>query len=237
MPIRADGPGEVHEVDRFDGGAGWIAHPDERMQRASHALATEEGLWLVDPVDAVGLDDWLADLAADHGVDGVAGVVVCYTYHRRDAAAIARRHDVPVHLPAWFSGLDDGDVSAPVVRFDDRLPGTDFRLRRVVDNALVQEAALWDGESLVVAESVGTADYFLAPGERLGVSLLQRPTPPRDALTGLVPERVLPGHGAGVATDAADALADALDGARRRAPGMYARNLPLLARMMYVASR
>ena len=51
----------VDIVDAFDGGFGWQAQPEESLQRASHALATDDGLWLLDPVDAPGLD---AELAA-----------------------------------------------------------------------------------------------------------------------------------------------------------------------------
>lgn len=237
MVVRADGPGEVHEIDRWDGGAGWIAHPEERMQRTSHALATDGGLWLVDPVDAVGLDDWLADLAADTGAGSVAGVAVCYDNHRRDAAAIARRHGLPVHLPDWFTTLDDGDIAAPVARFAGTLPGTEYRVVPLLRNRFMQEAALWDGETLVVPESLGTADFFRANGERLGVSMLRRPVPPRDRLGGLSPERVLCSHGEGVTTEAAAALETALADSRRNAPELYRRYLPLLARMVYAATR
>jgi hypothetical protein len=49
-----------------------------------------------------------------------------------------------------------------------------------------------------------------------------RLTPPRAALSGIDPARVLVGHGAGVFDDAAAAIRDALDGSRRNAPGLYA---------------
>jgi len=42
MPMKADGSTTLAEIDRFDGGVGWIAYPDETMQRASHALQTDE---------------------------------------------------------------------------------------------------------------------------------------------------------------------------------------------------
>lgn len=236
MPIRAAGPGTVNEVDRWPGGAGWIAHPEEAMERTSHALATDAGLWLVDPVDATGLDAWLGDLAVDTGVGGVAGVAVCYDNHRRDAAAIARRHGLPVHLPDWFTTLRDADVDAPVERFAGTLPGTEYRVLPLLRNRFMQEAALWDGETLVVPESLGTAAFFRVEGERLGVSMLRRPFPPRDRLGGLSPERVLCSHGEGVTTDAAAALETALQDARRNAPALYREYLPLLVRMIYAAS-
>jgi hypothetical protein len=236
MPIRADGPGTVTEIDRWSGGAGWIAHPTEAMERTSHALATDGGLWLVDPVEATGLDAWLDDLAADTGVDGVAGVAVCYDNHRRDAAAIARRHDLPVHLPEWVTNLADGDIAAPVERFEGSLPGTAYRSIPLLRNRFMQEAALWDGETLLVPESLGTAGFFRANGERLGVSMLRRPVPPRDRLGPLSPERILCSHGEGVTTDAAAALETALGEARRNAPALYREYLPLLVRMIYAAT-
>jgi hypothetical protein len=74
----------------------------------------------------------------------------------------------------------------------------------------------------VVAEAVGTAEYYLASSERLGVHPALRLFPPR-RLGRFDPERVLVGHGAGILDDAAAALSDALDGARARAPGLYAK--------------
>ncbi|WP_255149337.1 hypothetical protein [Halorarius halobius] len=204
MPSKLTGPGTVHEIGRFDGGVGWLAHPEETMRRASHALATEGGVFVVDPVDADGLDDLLAEFGE------VAGVVVLLEYHTRHAERIAARHDVPVYLPAGLTGVDLG---VPVRRFSGALPATTYDLLPVTVNPLWKEWALFDGETLVVAEAVGATDYFLAPGETdLGVSYLRRPFPP-EALAGLDPERVLVGHGAGVHEDAAGALATALDSA------------------------
>ncbi|WP_115863979.1 hypothetical protein [Halorussus litoreus] len=219
MPMKQTDPAtDYEEIDRWDGGVGWIAHPGESMRRASHALASESGVWLVDPVDAAGLDDLIAEFG------DVAGVVVLLSRHYRDADEIAARHDVPVYVPAWFDSIPDLD--APLRRFDTRLPDTDYRLLTVVDTFGWEEAALYDDESgtLVVPESVGNSSYFTTESERLGVHPMIRLTPP-SALRGLGPERVLVGHGAGVQEGAARALADALDGARRRAPRLYVETL------------
>src|SRR5699024_3715660 len=83
MPMKDTGRTDLVTIDRFDGGVGWLAHPDERMQRASHALSTDDGVWLVDPVDADGLDDLLAEEG------DVAGVVILLDRHKRDAARLA----------------------------------------------------------------------------------------------------------------------------------------------------
>lgn len=232
MPTKRTGPGdEYREIDRFDGGVGWIAHPDERMQRASHALVGDEGgVWVVDPVDAAGLDDLLVEFGE------VAGVVVLFGWHARDAGRIARRHDVAVHLPAWVDRVP-GRVDAPVRRFSGELAGSGFRALRVADGPGWREAALrceGDG-TLVVPESLGAEPYFAAPGERVGVTLYRRPLPPRDVLGDLSPERLLFGHGPGVHDDAGAALAEALAGARRRLPAALVANLPTQLRTLWAA--
>lgn len=208
---------EFREIDRFDGGVGWIAHPDERMLRASHALEIDGEVWVFDPVDVEGIDDLFAEFG------DVTGVVVLLDRHKRDAAAIANRHDVPVFLPDFFEGVTE-ELDAPVARFSETLSDTGLEAQTVVDNRFWQEVALYnpaDG-TLLVPESVGTASYFLAGSERLGVHPMRRAIPPRAELGRFTPERVFVGHGHGVMTDAATALEDALASARRRTPLLYA---------------
>jgi hypothetical protein len=216
MPMKGGSP-DLRIVDRWESGAGWIAYPEEGMRRASHALATDDGVWVVDPVDAPGVDDLLADLGE------VAGVVICLDRHERDAVGIARRHDAPVFVPDRMHGVAD-DLDTATERFGTRLGGTDYRALTVRNSSLPpwQEVALTDGETLYVPEAVGTAPFFRAGDERVGVHPMLRLFPPRRALGGLEPDRLLVGHGAGVEEDAARALRDALAGARRRAPAAYA---------------
>jgi hypothetical protein len=215
MGIKGSGRTEPREIDRFDGGVGWIAYPEEGMQRASHALATDAGVLLVDPVDAEGVEDLYADLG------DVAGVVLLLDRHVRDAATFADRHDVPVYAPAWMSGVAD-DLGTTPEPLGDLLADTDYVIERVVDNGFWQEAALFDAATgtLVVPEAVGTADFFTAGDERLGVHPVLRLFPPK-RLRSLDAERVLVGHGAGVLDDGAAALRDALDNSRTRAPAAY----------------
>jgi len=217
MPLKG-GRADLREIDRWDGGLGWIAYPDERMQRASHALRTDEGVWVIDPVDAPGVDDLLDDLGE------VVGVALCLDRHKRDAAAVADRHDVPVAVPGWMDGVASA-LDIRVERIGGELGESGYRVRRVRDASLPpwQEAALYDGETLLVAEAVGTAGFFRAGDERLGVHPMLRPIPPRDALGDCTPERILVGHGQGVFEDATPALRDALAGARRRIPAAYAK--------------
>ena len=231
MPTKGSGPGRFAAVDEFDGGVGWIAHPEETMQRTSHALVEDGEVWLVDPVDTADLDDELAELGT------VVGVAVLFNYHRRDAAAIARRHDVPVSLPDGMTALEDEDVDAAVERIEERLGETGYYLREVVGTRLWQEWALFDGETLVVPESIGAADYFLAPGERVGVAPLRRLRPPRSTLGGLAPERLRCGHGAGIAAGVEAELQRALREARRTAPRLYLRHAPTLVRNLSAALR
>lgn len=231
MPAKASGPGSaVHEVGRFDGGLSWMAHPDELMQRASHALVDGDDVWVVDPVDAAGLDDRLAELGE------VAGVVVLFNWHARDAGTVAARHGVPVYVPAWASRATRR-IDAPVERFERALPGTELRAVRIAPHPFWREAALFRGAdgTLVVPDSLGTASYFLAPGERLGVSPYQRLWPPRRALGDLEPRRVLVGHGEPVTEDAATALDDALAEARRRAPSVVLGNAGTWTRTLAAA--
>ena len=223
MPMKGRGQSSLAEIDRFEGGAGWLAYPDETMQRASHALATDEGVWLIDPVDAPALDDLIAEVGDDAGTEAVAGVAVCLDRHKRDAAAIARRHDAEVCVPRWMNGVAE-ELDAPVARFSGELGDSGFESFVIRDSSLPpwQEAGLYnpDTGTLVVPESVGAASYFLAGDETLGVHPMLRLTPPK-TLSRYDPERVLVGHGAGVLSDGAAALDAALASSKRNAVSLY----------------
>lgn len=209
------------EIDRWDRGVGWIAYPGEDMQRASHALVGDDGgVWVVDPVDAPGVDDLLAQFG------DVVGVVVGLNRHKRDAAALATRHEVPVYLPNWMSGVER-ELDAPVQRYDRELGDSGIEAIKLRDSSIPewQEVGLVhraDG-TLLVPETLGTASFFCAPGESLGVHPVLRPVPPRRALGGYDPERVLVGHGDGVMKNAGAVLRETLDDARRNMPGAYGR--------------
>jgi hypothetical protein len=213
MPPHDDTPTDWQVIDEWDEGAGWFAVPDEDMRRASHVLDGPDGQWLVDPVDCDGLDEWLAERGE------VRGVVLLLDRHTRDAAPIARRHDVAVHVP----GLMDVDLDVRVRAMGSSLPDSEFVIHDLVDNRFWQEAALYNEASgtLVVPEAVGTASLFRTNEERLGVHPVLRLKPPR-SLRQLKPERILVGHGTGVFEDAPRALSDALAGSRRRTPRLYA---------------
>ncbi len=220
MPMKGSGRAtDWKEIDRFgderSGGVGWIAYPDERMQRASHAIAVDGDVYVVDPVDAEGIDDLFTDFGE------VAGVVVLLDRHKRDAAAVATRHDVPVYVPQFMVDIA-GDIPAPVETFHRELADTGYAPHSLVDNVAWSEAALYGEDSgvLLVPESVGTADYFLTSRERLGVHPALRLIPPKK-LGRFSPDRILVGHGAGIHENAADTLDDAISGSRGRTPSLY----------------
>jgi hypothetical protein len=187
----------VRFCDVTEWGVGWIAAEPAYQQRASHALADGGGVWLVDVVDGEGVEERV------RGLGEPAGVIQLLDRHGRDCAALAERLGVPLHETP-FAGVR----------------GSPFDVLPIVRRRYWREAALWWAERrvLVVAEALGTARYFLAPGERLAVHPALRLFPPR-ALAGLDPEHVLCGHGAGVhGPDAASALRDAFGTSRRRIP-------------------
>lgn len=183
---------EHHEL-----GLSWLADGSEKMARACHAIAADNGVWVIDPVDVEGLDERLGELGPP------LGVIQLLDRHDRDCAAVAERLGVPHHnLP--FDGVADSP----------------FEVVRVVDNRFWKEAALWwpARKALVVSEAVGSAPYFRAGSEPLGVHPMLRPTPPR-RLGRFRPDHLLSGHGTGMhGPETASALEDALAGSRRRIP-------------------
>jgi hypothetical protein len=185
-------------VDEWEGGFGWSA--DDFLRRTSHALVVGGRAWLIDPVDAPELEGRVRAL----GPPG--GVLQLLDRHERGCAVWAERLDV-VHLRAWES-LADAPFEALPVR----------------DRRWWHEVALWEpaARTLVCADALGTASYFCARGERIGLHPLIRPFPPR-ALAELAPERILCGHGAGVHEHAAAALRETLQSARRRLPAAWFR--------------
>jgi len=127
-------------------------------------------------------------------LENVAGVIQLLDRHNRDCAAIARRFGVRHHvLPRAAIG-----------------PFAFITISR-------HEVALWwpDERVLVCAEALGTAAFFRAGDERLGVHPLLRLRPPR---LDVEPEVILCGHGSGVFEDATAALREALRTSRRRFP-------------------
>lgn len=214
MPAKVrDHATNFREVDRWEGGVGWMAHPTEIMQRTSHALVTDEGVLIVDPVDADRVDDLIAEFGE------TAGVVILSNFHKRDADEFARRHGVPIYLPFSVEAIAPGiESSTERVGVGDTFGG--YELIEIYNGAVLGEKwyefGLYDGKTLRVSCSIGSAPFQRLKNERLGMSLIRRHDPAREALDHVEPERFLSGHGAGIHGNAACALTRALENARRR---------------------
>ena len=183
--------------DEQEFGFGWL-DDEERMQRASHALVADGGVWVIDPVEWPEAEDRIRALGEPRGV------LQLLDRHDRDCAGAAARLGVPHHV------VPTG-----------KLAGAPFEFLRVSRNRLWQEVALWwpDARVLACADALGTIPFFRASDERLGVHPLLRLRPPK-ALRRVYPEHVLTGHGEGVHENAAAALHEALRTSRRRLPGV-----------------
>jgi hypothetical protein len=188
---------KVRFCDEFDAGFGWVV--DEFMERCSHALIVEGRVWLIDPVDADGVEDRV------RAAGQPAGVLQLLDRHNRDCAELALHFDVEHH----------------VVPRDSIRP---FEFVSIKDSRSWKEVALWwpDARLLVSADALGTAPYYRAGKDRLAVHPLMRAFPPRRQLDGLRPARILCGHGSGIHEDAETALREALNTSRRRIPGQIA---------------
>lgn len=235
MALKHDTPGnDVTIVQRWEHGLTWMAHPDEEMRRASHALVsgtdsterTDDDVWLVGPVDADGLDEELSALGS------VAGVVVLTNSHGRHADRLANRYDVAVHVPPCFDDAES-DFDAPVETFSEALADTGFELAWEKASSGWQECVLYHPERrTLVAPDVLMTALFTGEDGRLEVLPFFRLSPPRTALGELRVDRILVGHGEPVFEDAQAALVDALAEARRGAPRAIVRSLPTFARQM-----
>ena len=178
-------------------GFGWIAPEPEIMQRASHALASDQGVYVIDPIEVPGAEERI------RGLGQPAGVIQLLDRHGRDCWRFADRLGVPLHRTPF-----------------DGVPGSPFRVIHIVEMPFWNEVALWwpQRRVLLTADALGTAGYYRAPDEAVAVHPALRLLPPR-ALVGLDPEHLLCGHGAGIHGAAAHAaLDDALALARRRTP-------------------
>ena len=180
-------------VDELPFGFGWL-DDSSFIRRCSHALAVDGRVWLF---DAVADEPALERVAA---LGEPAGVVQLFNRHGRDNAAIAERLGAPLHvLPQ----------QAP--------EGAPFEVVPLARNRLWGEVAAWfpAQRTLVVGEALGTAQYYRAPAERVGVAALLRLTPPRRLLA-FEPEHLLVGHGEGLREDVPAAIRDAVDHSRSR---------------------
>lgn len=244
VPVKLYGPPDSPARYEWAGGVTWIAHPEESMERASHAIVVDADgslardpdrngeIWIVDPVDFDGLDALVGDLGT------LVGVVVLSELHRRDSAAIANRHDVPIFVPAPVEAVGL-EYRAPVRVFGDSLPGTDIEARQVMARPPYTEVALYDAATgtLVATESLVTAPQAVGWGERLSVGPWGRLKPPRAALSDVDVDRILVGHGPPLTEDAQEALDVALRRSRWGLPLYLLKDAVFMLRVGYVAKR
>lgn len=201
------------EIDRWNDGVGWIAHPNETGERASHALKGDNGVWLIDPVDAPGVDELVAEFGS------VAGVAVLSSHHARDAGTIANRHGVKVHIPRWMDRVE-AHVEASVEREGDLLSNSGFDITRVNPLSIYRGAIAYrerDG-TLIIPDLLSSGSGYPVEDERMGVLLALRLTPPKDVFRGMEPQRILFGHGEGIFENTSEALTTALSGSRKQYP-------------------
>jgi len=193
----------VTTFDEFPFGFSW--YPDEALTRTGHALDTGSGVWLIDPVDDP------EAIARATALGPPAGVIQLLDRHNRDCAALAERYGVE-HL-----------------KVPDAVPGTPLRAIPVVRFPGWKETALWwpEQETLIVAEVVGSNEYYTGGRAAVGMHPMLRALPPR-GLRSYSPRHLLMGHGAGVHGAAATpALRQAHQRARRDIPRVL-KGLPSL---------
>ncbi|HEY1317470.1 MAG TPA: hypothetical protein VGF10_09655 [Gaiella sp.] len=186
--------------DRGAAGFSWIV--DEPATRTSHALADDGRVWLVDPVRH---DDALERASA---LGRPVAVVQLLDRHNRDCASVAAELGVPLIV------VPDGIADSP------------FETIALTRNRAWRETALWwpATRTLVVAEAIGTNEFFVAGGEAAGVQLILRLTPPTAKLGRFAPEHLLVGHGRGLhGPAAAYALRNALAHSRKGLPRLLLR--------------
>jgi hypothetical protein len=184
------------ELSEHPLGLTWVVA--DPLLRASHALAHEGRVWLVDPVDAPEAFERAAALGEP------AGVLQLFVGHPRDGQKIADRLGVPFHV------------------LPDVLPDSPFSVLDL-DIGPWKERALWwpEPRGLIVAESIGTATHYAVGRGPAGTHMLRRLLPPT-RLRPFLPEHLLVGHGPPVhGGDAAAALLDALDRSRRDLPQLF----------------
>jgi hypothetical protein len=195
-------PRFVKTYDEYEFGLTWVL--DEPMQRASHALVVNGGLWLVDPV---AVDDALERALA---LAEPAGVLQLLDRHSRECAKLAARYGVPhVKVPDGVSG---------------------FQAIKVIRIPRWKETALWwpEHRALIVAEVIGT-NPMIAGGRDAGMHPMLRVAPP-GGLRGYEPEHLLMGHGAPLhGSAAAQGLAGAYARSRTDIPRVLAK-LPFALR-------
>jgi hypothetical protein len=186
---------ELKTIDETEFSVTWVI--DEPMLRASHALAHEGKVWIIDPVENT---EAMARVAA---LGEPTAVLQLLDRHNRDCEAVAAR------------------LGVPHVKLPDEVKSTPFKTIKVVDNRIWKEKALWwqQKRCLVVAEAVGTNRLYHPSPAGAGVHIGLRLTPPKSQLGTYLPKHLLVGHGPPIhGPEATKALQEAFDRSRRDLP-------------------
>src|SRR3954468_11749079 len=155
----------IRELTEHPLGVTWVI--DEAMARASHALAHDGRVWLVDVVDEP------EALARATSLGEVAAVLQLFVAHNRDGEPVAER------------------LGVPFMKLPDVVPDAPFSVLSL-DKLVWKERALWwpQPRGLIVPEAIGTgAFYAVGPGPA-GVHPLRRLIPPTE-LRSFLPEHLL----------------------------------------------
>ena len=186
----------LRTIDETDFSVTWVM--DEPMARASHALARDGRVWIIDPVDDHDAMERVAELGEP------VAVLQLLDRHNRDCRAVADR------------------LGVPLVVLPDEVKSTPFKTIDVVNNRLWKEKALWWPQKrvLVVAEALGSNRMYKPTEAGAGVHIGMRLTPPRNSLGTYLPKHLLFGHGEPIhGPEATTALQQAIDRSRRDIPG------------------
>ncbi|MFB6186007.1 MAG: hypothetical protein ABEI86_03965 [Halobacteriaceae archaeon] len=222
MEIKASGkPANATRIDEWHSGFGWIAYPDELIQRASHGLIHNGGIWLIDPLLTANLESMITDYGEP------VGIVILSSLHTRDAVELAKQFEIPIHIPESLQITP----STNTITFSEELADTGFKPLKGVSLPWWQEVALYDGDTLLVGDMLGTAPYFTARDEEIGIHPLLRLFPP-SKISKLTPERILTGHGAGIMEAGTEQLQTAFNHARLQIPQVWANGLKLVLKSL-----
>lgn len=176
---------ERADIYPFEHGLTWTMR--EWMRRSSHAVKADGKVWLIDPVDVP------EAIEQARALGEFGGVIQLLDRHPRACHALAKHYDVPLF------------------RLPDELPIPGVQVFTVLRSRYWQERALWmpDIGTLVIAELVGTNDYYALAKNPVGVHPALRLLTGRHVGDHLPVQHLLVGHGAPVHEHAAEALATA----------------------------
>jgi hypothetical protein len=197
------------------------------MERSSTALAHEGHVWLIDPLRADGID------AEINALGKVVAILMTLGWHERDVDWFAALYGVPVYAHPRLRLID---VRTAVERVEGQVPDSPLQIVTCGGRGLLRwwpETAIWWPEmrALATGDALGTAAYFVLPGQSLGVHPVRRLSPPVE-LRDLPAERLHPGHGHSITSGAAQPVREAVDQAHKRMAAAWWRSVGVAVRRL-----